>query len=89
MIRCWLLFLMPFNVYKLMYKFWGRIWGQGDQNWGFWMKFEGVPERNPNFGFPVTVKLVIASNSSPSELLSDSNPRFWRSEPFWVILGHP
>jgi len=39
-IRGLLLFWMPFDVYKLMYKFWGQIWGQGDQNWGFWMKIE-------------------------------------------------
>jgi len=35
---CLSLFWMPFDVYKLVYKFWGRIWGQEDQNWGFWMK---------------------------------------------------
>jgi len=34
-IRCLLLFQMSFDVYKLVYKFWGRIWGQGDKNGNF------------------------------------------------------
>jgi len=38
---------MPFDVYKLVYKFWGRIWGQGDQNWGFGVKLEGFPRGKP------------------------------------------
>jgi len=32
---------MSFDVYKLMYK----LWGQGDQNWGFWGDNWRVPER--------------------------------------------
>jgi hypothetical protein len=63
MIRCLLLFWMPFDVYKPMYKFWGRIWGQGDQNWGFWVKLEWVHERNPKYGFPCLGKLAIVSCS--------------------------
>jgi len=33
-----LLFWMPFYVHKLGCKFWDRIWGEGDQKWGFWIK---------------------------------------------------
>jgi len=40
MVQSLLWFCMPCDVYKLMYKFWGRIWGQGDQNGDFWMKIE-------------------------------------------------
>jgi len=29
---------MSFDVYKLVCKFWDRIWGQRDQSWGFWAK---------------------------------------------------
>jgi len=45
-----------------MYKFWGRILGQRDQNEDFWVKIVWVPERNPKFGFPCTVKLAVASS---------------------------
>jgi len=62
MIPCFLLFWMPFDVYKLMYKFWGQIWGQDDQNWDFWGKTEWVPERNLNSWFPYAGELAIASD---------------------------
>jgi len=53
---------MPFDVYKQMHKFWGRIWVKGDQNEDFWMKIEWVLERNPKSGFPSAIKLAIASD---------------------------
>jgi len=62
MIPSLLLFLMSSDVYKLMYKFWGRIWGQGDQNWYFWKKIEWVPEKKPKSGFPYAGELAIASD---------------------------
>jgi len=37
---------MSFDVYKLVYKFRGRIWGQGDQKWGFWVKNWEFPRGN-------------------------------------------
>jgi len=38
MIQSLLWFWMPFDVCKLIYKFLGRIWGQGDQNGDFGVK---------------------------------------------------
>jgi len=46
MIPCLLLFWLSFNVYKLMYKFWGRIWVKGDQKQGFWVKIGEFPRGN-------------------------------------------
>jgi len=44
-----------FVVYKLVYKFWGRILGQGDQNWGFDVKLKGFPRGKPRTGWPIRV----------------------------------
>ena len=46
MIRYLWLFWMPFDVYKLVCKFWGRIWDQGDQKWGFWVENWMFPREN-------------------------------------------
>ena len=37
---------MPFYVCNQVYKFWGRIWGQGNQKWGFWVKNWKFPKGN-------------------------------------------
>ena len=45
MIRCLLLFSMPYDVYKLVCKFCVRIWDQGGSKMGILDGKLGVPER--------------------------------------------
>jgi len=84
MIPSLLLFWMPFDVYKLMYKFWGRIWAQVNQNWVFCENLEWVPERNQNSEFDVCCQtrcskwsLAIASCSMQQLIILA----------FWVLRG--
>jgi hypothetical protein len=60
MILCLLLFWLSFEEYKLMYKFWGRIWVKGDQNEGFLDKI-WVSSEEPKIWVPLLL------SNSPSE----------------------
>jgi len=41
---------LPLKVCKLIHKFWGRIWGQGDQTWEFGVEIEEFPRENQEQG---------------------------------------
>jgi len=46
LIQCLLWFRMPFYVCNEGYKCRGRIWGQGDQSWGFGVENGKFPRGN-------------------------------------------
>jgi len=61
MIPCLLLFWLSFEVCKLMYKFWGRIWVKGDQNRGFLDELWVSSREEPKIWVPLLL------SNSPSE----------------------
>ena len=67
-------FWMPFDVYKLIYKFWGRIWVKWDRNGDFSMNFGCRPDRNPKSRFPYYCQNCLASGSSPRQIAQWQQP---------------
>jgi len=66
--------LMNFYVYKLVYKFWGRIWDQRNHKWEFWV-IGSFQEGTTKTGLPVLGNLLW-------RVAQEQTPMFWV---FWAL----